>query len=123
MKKIILLLILTISFAGLSAQQNSYKQLKAELFAEEIAKKGTQLVDIRTTSEYAKGHIKGAINIDAKANNYLTLIKKLKQENTVALYCRSGARSKVMAQKLTTQGYKVVILQGGLLEWHDTLIQ
>ena len=77
-----------------------------------------QLVDVRTTTEYAEGHIPGAILIDVHDSMFLSNAQaQLSTGKTVALYCRSGRRSATAARILTKAGYKVTHLKGGILAW------
>ena len=107
------------SFLGCSAK--GFVSVGAEEFAREIAKSGVQIVDVRTASEYAEGHIPGAVNIDVLSSDFSEKITSLDKEHTVALYCRSGRRSKSAATEATKQGFKVVELDGGVLSWKGRL--
>lgn len=107
------------SFLGCSAK--GFVSVGAEEFAREIAKSGVQIVDVRTASEYAEGHIPGAVNIDVLSSDFSEKITSLDKEHTVALYCRSGRRSKSAAAEAAKQGFKVVELDGGVLSWKGRL--
>ena len=97
---------------------SGFKSVDAKEFAAEIAKPEVQLVDVRTADEYADGHIKGAVNIDVMDYDFQKLLsEKLDKERPVALYCRSGRRSKRAAQIAEQQGFNVVELDGGILSW------
>ncbi|MBR3847625.1 MAG: rhodanese-like domain-containing protein, partial [Alistipes sp.] len=39
----------------------------------------------------------------------------------VALYCRSGRRSKMAAERVAKAGYEVIELDGGVLSWKGAL--
>ena len=41
----------------------------------------------------------------------------------MALYCRSGRRSKIAADKVASAGYKVVELDGGILSWQGEVVK
>ena len=43
--------------------------------------------------------------------------KELKKDETVLVYCRSGRRSMNAAEILTELGYKVINLEGGIIDW------
>ena len=97
---------------------NSFTSVNVQEFANTIAQPGTQIVDVRTAEEYATGHIDGSINIDVKKDNFKeTATTLLDKEKSVALYCRSGRRSKLAAGILSAQGYSIVELDGGYNEW------
>ena len=112
-------------FAGLAAifgcSAKGFVSVSASEFATEIAKEGVQLVDVRTASEYAEGHIPGAVNIDLFSSDFAEKIATLDKERTVALYCRSGRRSKSAAEVAVKQGFKVVELDGGIISWRGEI--
>jgi phage shock protein E len=78
--------------------------------------RGALLVDVRTPSEFAEGHIDGAINIP---------IQELKQRleelgdrgRPIVLCCRSGRRSAMAAQCLTFLGFSEVFDLGAIDNW------
>lgn len=83
-----------------------------------IADKKVQLVDVRTAAEYASGHIPGAVNMDVQSRGFENNISQLDKTRPVALYCRSGARSKMAARKLAEKGFKVYELNNGISGWN-----
>ena len=97
--------------------QTDFKSVDIDEFKIEIVKDGVQLVDVRTVKEYSEGHIPGAMNIDVNAPDFEEKIKVLDKKENVAIYCRSGRRSKMAANKLTAAGYKVIELNTGFLSW------
>lgn len=112
-------------FAGLCAifgcSAKGFVSVDADEFAREIAKPKVQLVDVRTADEYADGHIQNAVNIDVLSSDFAKKFSKLDKKHTVALYCRSGRRSKNAAAQAVKMGYKVVELDGGVLSWRGGL--
>ena len=106
---------------GCSAK--GFVSVEADEFAREIAKEGVQLVDVRTASEYADGHIPNAVNIDVLSSNFAEKIATLDKAKTLAIYCRSGRRSKAAAEQAVKLGFKVVELDGGVLSWSGELVQ
>ena len=121
MKKFILMTF----FAGLCAifgcSAKAFESVDAAEFAREIAKEGVQIVDVRTAAEYAEGHIPNAVNIDVYSSDFADKIAKLDKDRTVAIYCRSGRRSKSAAEQAVKRGFKVVELDGGVLSWRGKL--
>ena len=121
MKKFVLMTF----FAGLCAifgcSAKTFESVDAAEFAREIAKEGVQIVDVRTAAEYAEGHIPNAVNIDVYSEDFADKIARLDKERTVAIYCRSGRRSKSAAEQAVKQGFKVVELDGGVLSWRGKL--
>lgn len=56
-------------------------------------------VDARTPQEFIEGHIPGAVNIDINSKDFIRQAASLDKTSPVAVYCRSGRRSKVAAEK------------------------
>ena len=117
MKIKFLLTILALSILMSCQAQTEFKSVDIDEFKTEISKSGVQLVDVRTAKEYSEGHIPGAINIDVNAFDFDEKIKTLDKNKNVAVYCRSGRRSKMAAEKLTAAGFKVIELNTGFLSW------
>lgn len=68
--------------------------------------------------EFATGHIKGAININVQSDDFQqTAENKLSKRPTILVYCRSGRRSMKAADILSRIGYKVINLEGGIIDW------
>ncbi len=87
-------------------------------FQKELKTDSVQLLDVRTPQEFAEGHIEGAINIDVRSDGFRQRAEKeLKKDSTVLVYCRSGRRSMNAAEILTELGYKVINLEGGIIDW------
>lgn len=96
----------------------TYKSTDANEFEKCIADADVIRLDVRTAEEYSEGHIPGAINIDVNSENFKNeALAKLPKENTIALYCRSGKRSKKAASILVKEGYKIIELDCGFNCW------
>ncbi|MBQ8732542.1 MAG: rhodanese-like domain-containing protein [Oscillospiraceae bacterium] len=120
----LIFLTMVISFLGLTGCGDkpevtaSYEQISpAE--AKEImdTQKDYILIDARTQSEFAEGHIKGAILIPE-----YEIASRAKQElpdqsALILVYCRSGRRSKIASEELARLGYTNVKEFGGIIDW------
>ena len=120
MKRIILTLIMGFSFFGLLGQTDKFKTVDAKEFAAFI-KDTTKVtvLDVRTAAEHAEGFIPGThFNIDVLEDTYTKIATEtLPKDKSVALYCRSGNRSKNAARILADKGYQVVELGTGFRGW------
>ena len=68
--------------------------------------------------EWSEGHIVKTININVMDDSFASMADSLLQKNKpVALYCRSGKRSKKAAAILSEKGFKVVELGKGFNAW------
>lgn len=90
-------------------------------FARTIADTTVLLIDARTPAEYAAGHIPGAMNIDVTGSRFDEQVARLDRTRPVAVYCRSGNRSKTAARKFASQGFRVYELDKGLNGWKGDL--
>ena len=122
MKKILLLVALVLVGAYVYSQRRSsarFESMTNAEFAEILSDSTVQLVDVRTPAEYAAGHIPAAKNIDVRGENFESEAQaQLDKSRPVALYCRSGARSKVAARALAAKGYRVYELNNGFMNWN-----
>lgn len=87
-----------------------------EITIEELSRLETDsvlLVDLRDALMYEYGHIPGAINLSAET--VLGLGKN--PDKTICLYCKSGAVSLTLAEKMRQEGYHAVSLKGGYFTW------
>ena len=103
---------------GCTAQQQNFESLDAEAFEKVISDTSVVRLDVRSIDEYASGHIAKAINIDVMKDDFKTKATSLlPKDKTIALYCRSGRRSKKAAGILVENGYKVIELNSGISGW------
>jgi rhodanese-related sulfurtransferase len=90
-----------------------------ELKAKIVKEKTIQLVDIRTSFEYKRGHIASARNIDYMGRGFCEKFNAYNKNKPLYLYCRSGNRSRKAVHLLEQEGFtKVFDLEGGILEWN-----
>lgn len=112
--------LLAVIFFAACNNHSSYTSLTPEEFKASIEKSNTQLVDVRTAEEHSQGHISGSVNIDVKQEGFVEkAVATLNKKETVALYCRSGRRSKTAATQLSKAGFTVVELDGGYNSWQE----
>ncbi|MBQ2858502.1 MAG: rhodanese-like domain-containing protein [Bacteroidaceae bacterium] len=106
-------------WACTSKQKVEYKNLTSSQFEELIKSPNVQLVDVRTLAEHMEGHIPGSLNINVKdEEGFPAAVDELLDKNReVAVYCRSGRRSRTAAELLVKKGFKVYNLDKGILNW------
>jgi len=120
-----LIIVFCLLLAGCSSPANqaakddlSYRQVSAEEARRMMDEEENYIIlDVRTTEEFAEGHIPGAIlipdyEIEDRAADELTDKSQL-----ILVYCRSGNRSKTASQKLAELGYSNVVEFGGIRSW------
>lgn len=94
--------------------------LSADAFKKIIDGKSVTLIDVRTDPEFSAGHIPGAMNIDLSNPDFVNLVKKQLKKNTpLAIYCRTGHRSKVAISKLGDINVMIYELDHGFIDWQQ----
>ena len=84
--------------------------------AREMVEQGARLVDVRTSGEFAAGHLPGAFNIplheiDRRARELGP------KERPIVVYCLSGHRSHRARGILTAAGFSAVHDLGAMRYW------
>ena len=74
-----------------------------------------QLIDVRSPSEYATGHIPGAVNMPME--QVQSRLPDLESQDFIVLVCQSGQRARMVAGLLEPCGKELRILEGGTSAW------
>jgi rhodanese-related sulfurtransferase len=85
--------------------------------AKQIIDSGSQLIDVRTASEFEAGHIPGARHIPLA--DVQREAENLDRDAPVVLYCRSGNRSGPAADAFAASGWDAHSIEGGLIAWDE----
>ncbi len=98
---------------------DTFRSVSVDEFAKVIADTNVVVLDVRTLEEHTAGHIDGTtLHIDVLRHDFDSLaVARIKEGSTVALYCRSGNRSKRAASSLSSKGYRVIELATGYNGW------
>jgi rhodanese-related sulfurtransferase len=80
---------------------------------EQLIKSGAQIIDVRTSGEYAGGHVKGSVNIPL--NDLPRKLSSIKKDKPVITCCASGMRSASAASFLKSNGFTEVYNGGSWL--------
>jgi phage shock protein E len=88
----------------LSLLKKIFKSTEVDL--SQLIKDGATIIDVRSKSEFASGHVKGSINIPLE--QIATSIDKLKSHSHIITCCRSGNRSGMAMRTLKSKGLKNV---------------
>lgn len=99
----------------------AFRSVDVDEFAQVIAQEDVVVVDVRRAEEWAAGHLPQARhNIDVLQEDFSTKAENLlPKDKTIAIYCRSGRRSKDAADRLAKCGFDVVELDGGIISWQE----
>lgn len=88
---------------------------EAKKFIESTNSREFDLIDVRNLTEYTEGHIPNSrlLPVDQIYEWSSTLVKGKKY----LIYCRSGGRSAMACNFLTSYGITAINMEGGILEW------
>ncbi|HET9803749.1 MAG TPA: rhodanese-like domain-containing protein [Candidatus Acidoferrum sp.] len=76
---------------------------------------GAQRIDVRSASEFAAGHVPGAVNIPL--DELETRLGDISSERPVLLICQSGKRAAMAAELLEHCRSEIALLEGGTKAW------
>ena len=104
-----------------SAKAQDKFNLSSDDFEKLIQDENIQRVDVRTVAEYSQCHIPGSLNINVLDDKFSAEADELlDKERPVAVYCKSGRRSRNAARLLTQKGFKVYNLDKGFDNWKES---
>jgi rhodanese-related sulfurtransferase len=110
-------------YAGGAKAQNAAKEHIEAVSPQEFqsrlqADTAAYLLDARTATEFASGHLKGAHQLNwLDSTAFDKGAQLLDKSKTIYIYCRSGHRSGLAARYLAIRGFDVVDMKGGYLAW------
>ncbi len=75
-------------------------------FLKKLLNQGAQLIDVRSTVEFSRGALEGAVNMPI--DRFQLYKDDIDQSKPVLLYCRSGQRSEMVKRFLESLGFEQV---------------
>lgn len=108
------------AFTGFNgkAQQENIHHINALEFQKIVVSKRGTLLDVRTETEFANGHLPKAGQLNYYASDFNVKLLLLSKNEPIYLYCNTGWRSKRAAETLVKNGYtQVYNLKQGIMEW------
>ena len=118
---ILILFIIMLNSCADKGFQTTEDDLAPGEFSEKIKQMpASPIIDVRTPEEFSEGHIENAKNINWKGNDFESRIIQVDTAAPVFVYCRSGKRSGLAADKMRSMGFKKVYeLKGGISKWSE----
>lgn len=120
MKKILISIFVSLfALTSCSSESNAaITNVDATTFISTISDPNIKVIDVRSLGEFSTGHLKGALNIDVESGGFDAGIANLDKSATYALYCRSGRRSTLAAERMADAGFTNIINfnRGGFAE-------
>lgn len=78
----------------------------------------TQMLDVRSAREFARGALPGAVNISSGDRNFDIKAATLDKETPVLVYCAGGFRSRKAVERLKILGFRTIRhLHRGHMSW------
>ncbi|MBW1654167.1 thioredoxin domain-containing protein [Flavobacterium quisquiliarum] len=101
------------------SQNENHNSLSLDSFYSKIkSQKNPQIVDARTSEEFALNHIEGAVNFNLQSENYDNYIAKLDKSKPVFIYSIGAGRSVALEKELLKNGFaEAYSLEGGIANW------
>ncbi|MBZ5201766.1 rhodanese-like domain-containing protein [Planomicrobium chinense] len=78
--------------------------------------KDVSIIDVRETEEVMAGKIPGAVHIPLGLIEFR--LQDIDKSQEHIMVCRSGNRSGKATDYLQSRGYKVINMDGGMLDWN-----
>jgi len=93
--------------------------IKASAVNQELAGK-IKIIDLRSPDAFAKGHIKGAVNLEfSKVPDYFSNVIKPFEFDKIVMVCKSGQTSSYATSLLRLMGYgNVYAMRWGMSGWN-----
>jgi thioredoxin len=89
--------------------------VRPEELAQLLQQPGVVAVDTRDAGSFGRAHLPRAVHMPLE--DIEGRLAELAMLGVAVLYCRGGAQSKELAEKLGKDGMQVAFLEGGLLGW------
>ena len=103
---------------ALEFRAEAYREVDSREASGLIANLKPFILDVRTSGEFAGGHIEGAILIPISELQKRLGELKGREKDPLFVYCRSGNRSTVAGKFLVDAGFEQVInLRRGIVDW------
>jgi len=104
---ILTILVMHVTLLNVSAQKVIQKN-STEL--NKILEKDKKIVilDVRTPEEFTAGHLKDAINIDIRQQDFYTKFDKLNRKVVYLVYCRTNHRSGMAVDYMKQKGFTTI---------------
>lgn len=84
--------------------------------------KNPLIVDLRTKSDFDRGHLDGARHLDFLHQNVESFFEGVDRNKSVLLYCSNGTRCKSMIRLLSAYGFvDLHFVDNGIGLWFETM--
>lgn len=94
-----------------------FKKPVIDNLIEQAREQGAIILDVRTPTEYAQGHIPEAVNLPLDSIDQAERFVPAKNA-LVYVYCQSGMRSSKACAYMKAAGFSNVVNTGGMRSYH-----
>ena len=117
-KNSITAIVILFTIAGFSQSKNEFTLKIDSFYAKIKEQKNPQIIDARSSEEFAINHINGAANFNLETKNYAEYVSKLDKSKPVFIYSIGTGRSGQLASELLKNGFSEAHdLEGGIAAW------
>ena len=89
-----------------------------KLMQQRAGQKEFVVLDVRTSEEFAEGHLAGAVNVDLLAPDFVARLSALDRGRSYLVYCRTGNRSAKAVHTMEQLGFRTVShMRDGIVGW------
>lgn len=106
------------SFPDAKHKLDSLDEITVEKALTLVESRQVQALDVRRATEFAEGHLPGALNI--AHTRLASRLDEVPRNRRLLINCRSGSRSARAAAFLKREGFDVINLKGGMLAWENS---
>jgi phage shock protein E len=109
-------------FACSPANESAVRSVSPDEITQGLSIGRTPLIlDVRTAEEFKSGHVPGAILVPVdELPDRLDILREIKKEREVVVYCESGKRAQKAAQILIDSDFEAVgHLEGDMAGWRE----
>jgi rhodanese-related sulfurtransferase len=113
------ILALGIVLPAAASKATDVSVVQAKTAMEQSAKNpGLVILDVRTPQEFSAGHLRGAVNVDIAAPDFVARLKALDRSKKYLVYCRTGNRSQKAIAAMEQLDFKHVLhMYEGIVGW------
>ncbi len=122
---LLIYLLLCLQLTACNAISGHEEEISVTALAQQIEQARAPLIlDVRSPTEYAAGHIPNAVNLPYREiTNQLESLHQLERKSDthrIIVYCERGVRAGIAANRLSAAGFSSVIqLTGDMPAWRD----
>ncbi len=102
----------TLSGCGEDAPVRDATELISASEISSVLAEGAVVIDVRTPSEFAGGHVADALNIDVSSKDFESKVGALDKSKTYVIYCRTGSRAGQAVEAMAKLGFENLVNGG-----------